>query len=378
MAEFALTPDVITNPTTGSWALGNTKIQYVIPRQNRRLEKAVLHINGTTGATMTSAGATDKLEGLVAEARTIVSDKAGSGRRVHQCPGSTLLHWHRRFSGKTSRFNQTVIGQTATSSTFNYFLPMHFRHPLSTGVTGLRQTIPGWSKDQNGDGLSSDMIFEFDVSAAGSRTFGFSTATCTFNYVRLILYWREIGQEANISYVPSVWETEVATPSSGGTGVKIPFAKDGYLTSTLFETFTTWSTGVRGNVLATAASDFYDLFYGRSPIGRIYPEASINENENWSDSYPTDVATLRERQDGFVNTANVFYSASTIFAHDFWHDTAHGDANSLNSCPNLYTENRGDLVELRPTTLISSSTNGLQMTHHKFLTQNPAALNFAG
>lgn len=375
MAELALRSEEISLKS-GTYSLGNTEpVKYVIERQDRRLAKLTLHANVTIGGTVSSLTANvDRLEGLFKRISVFATDLAGSRREVFGQGSATLLHWQRTHLGKLSRHQATAIGSSATG---NYILqvPLFFMHPLAANPVGYGMSMPLWPKNGAGVGLGDNLEVAISCSAVNGAdmSLGSGGATVTFNKTRLIADFVEIGDAgstaAGIPYIPGALVTTDWDTAASGTNQSIDVPEDGFLTSLLFEQFSSNSTGARGTCLTDPLSDYYRLFYGASEIDTAIPEHCSHEDELWADAYPTDDSTLNAHNSSYNGTLSSAPSPN-IFTKNFWHRFPQAEARLLNSCPNLWTQGRkGDGFKIKPTNIASSKR--LRFTAHKFLVNNP-------
>lgn len=373
MAELAIRTEEISLKS-GTYGVGNKDIKYVIERQDRRLAKLTLRANLTIGGTVSSLTAgVDRIEGLFKRISVFATDLAGSRREVIGQGSATLLHWQRTHLGKLSRHQATAIGSSATG---NYLLevPLFFMHPLAANPIGYGMSMPLWPKDGSGVGLGDNLEVAIECSAVNGAdmSLGSGGATVTFNKVRLMADFVEIGQAgsaaAKIPYIPGALVTTDWDTSGSGTNQSIDVPEDGYLTSLLFEQFSSNSTGARGTVLTDPLNDYFRLFYGASEIDTAYPEHCSHEDELWADSYPTDDSTLNAHNSSYAVSATV--PSPNVFTKNFWHRFPQAEARLLNSCPNLWTQGRkGDGFKIKPTNIASSKR--LRFTAHKFLVTDP-------
>jgi hypothetical protein len=357
MSEFHLRRAILTNPTSGTVATGASKVLYRIPRRsNRRLEKIELHANVTVGGTGGAGTASNRLEGLMSEIRFSASDVGASTRQVFKQSSATLLAWHYKHARQSSRYNQTAYGVSALG-TYDVFVPLHFAHPSSPSPGAWQQTMPLWAQDSTGVGLGADPELEIDFSAINDANLGLAAGTTlTYNRFRVVLYMRDIGP-GMLPYVPMVLETtQFDTGATGGAGVRFTYPKDGWLTSTMLENFSTPATGIRGSVLSSAA-DTWRWSYKGLDLDETYPALMVHDD---------DLDTI---QGTTASTNNV---PDTIYTRNFWHDRPHAEARRLNSVPNLYEANGGDLLTLEGSSVAASRR--IVVTNHKFLVANPASL----
>lgn len=373
MAEFS-TKRFLVPIKSGTWASNTTGLKYVIERQDRRLMDLRLIMNVTL-ASIANGTATAKLDGLLKNVNVKLSDKAGDSRSVFNQGSSTLLHWQRKHLGKlAARTQLNVMGQY-TDGTYDVGIIIPFVHPLAATPGRWAQSVPLWKKDADGNGLASDIEVTIDTSAIASQDMGLNTGTVSYNSVRLYATMAMIDQSLSaankLGYVPMALQTQDFDPSSASSNAKFSLAEDGYLTSLLFEQFISNTTGVRGTTLTTPASDFFNLEYKGGVIDTLTPAERILEDELWNDSIPTDAVPLQLAHAGGDYSAT--NSNANLFAHNFWHNSALGEARRLNSCPNLYTGgNSGDILRVCPSNVAANTR--LRLTAHKFMTQDPAAL----
>lgn len=373
MAELALRTEEISLKS-GTYGLGNSDIKYVIERQDRRLAKLTLHCNLTIGGTVSSLTAgVDRLEGLFKRISVFATDLAGSRREVFGQGSATLLHWQRTHLGKLSRHQSTVIGSSATGN-YRLEVPLFFMHPLAANPIGYGMSMPLWAKNGNGVGLGDNLEVGIQVSAVNGAdmSLGSGGATVTFNKVRLLADFVEIGSAgsdaAKIPYIPSALVTSDWDTSSSGTNQSVDVPEDGYLTSLLFEQFSSNTTGARGACLTDPQNDYYRLFYGASEIDTAIAEHCAHEDELWADSYPVDDSTLNAHNSSYTLSASA--NSPNIFTKNFWHRFPQAEARLLNSCPNLWSSaGKGDGFKIKPTNIATSKR--LRFTAHKFLVNNP-------
>lgn len=342
--------------------LGTTGVRYIIERQDRRLREVFLHLNVTMASTITATSTTDKLEGVVKKITVKLSDRAGDSRTVVAAGSATLLNWQAKHDGRLSATQRQCIGQV-TAGTYDLWVRVPFQHPLASLPVGYAQSIPLWKKNNDGIGLGDDIEITVDLAALSSADFGFSANTFTVNFARLYANMWLIGEQgsaaAKIGYVPSKLVTSDYDPTSASTDFMATLGQDGYLTSILFETFSSVSSATattRGAALATPATDYYRLIYGSSEIEPLYPSKALQEDHMWEDVTTADLAG--------DNTSAHAYTVN------FWHNHPLAEAGLLNSCPNLYADGKtGDLFKVNPTNSVANSR--LRLTYHCFLTTNP-------
>lgn len=326
--------------SVGSLTVANP-IRYVVPRQPRRLERVMIHINATIAAP-TSTASYNGLEGILKEARVIVSDSAGQNRTVVKASGPTLLAWHRRNVGQLDRFTQAAFG-AKTAATYDLFFPIHFRNPAMSEIIGHRTSLPLDSAF-----VAADPIIELDFGTWADC--GLSAGNITINFAKVNLVYREVP--TGIQYIPTELVSNAITwPSGGGKGT-YDLPANGFLGGALVENFS--STTARGDVLTSSGS--LKFRYGRSEIIDIYEKLAQAEDGWFIDEYPNDVATV-----SIKNDLSQFYV-------DFLHDTQFSDAVSGGSMPNLYADNSGDRVQIEYTALNASALSTL--TLYKFLAKD--------
>lgn len=360
MSEFHLRREILANPNSGSVALGNSKVLFRIPRRaNRRLEKIEIHANVTLGAGMVAGTASNRLEGMLSEVRFSAQDLGTSSRQIFRQSSATLLAWQYKHGRQSSRYNISSYRQAA-AGTYDLFVPLNFVHPASPAPGAFMQSLPLWATDATGVGLGADPELEIDFATLNDANLGLQTGTFTINRFRVVLYLRDISPGA-IPYVPFVMETtQFDTGSTGGSGIRFTYPKDGWLTSTLLENFSTPATGVRGSVL-TSATDTWKWRYKGLDLDETYPELMVHDDDLDTIQFPSDVAAAAAH--------NV---DASIYSRNFWHDSAHREARRLNSVPNLYEANGGDLLTLEGSSVVSGRR--LVVTNHKFLIADPKVL----
>lgn len=356
MSEFHLRRKLLGNPTSGSVGAGQTGVAWRIPRQgNRRIEKIEIHANITLGAGMAAGTASNRLEGFLREVRFKASDIGASSRDVFKQSSATLLAWHLKHARQTSRYNNTSYRATA-AGTYDIVVPLHFVHPAAATPGRLYMSLPMWARDASGIGLGEDPELQIDFAALNDSELGLTGGTITYNTFRVVIYYRDIGSGA-LPYVPIVMETtQFETGTAGGSGVRWTYPKDGFITSTMLENFSTPATGVRGSVL-TAATDRFSWYYKGTDFDETYPVLMVHDD---------DLDTIQ----GTTAAANNV--PDTIYVRNFWHDTPHAEARRLNSVPNLYEQNGGDLLQLEGSSV--GSGRRIVATNHKLLTNNPGIL----
>ncbi|KAB2669826.1 MAG: hypothetical protein DVB31_05410 [Verrucomicrobia bacterium] len=330
--------------SVGSLTVGNP-IRLVIPRQPRRLERLSVHINATIAAP-TSTASYNALEGLIKEARLIVSDSAGQNRTMIKAGGPTLLSWHRRNVGQLGRFTQASFG-SKTAATYDLFIPIHLRHPALSEIIGHRTSLPLDSAF-----IAADPILELDFGTWADC--GLSAGNITINSAKVNLIYREVP--SSIQYIPTEFiSNDITWPSGGGKGT-YDLPSNGYLGGALLENFT--SATARGDALASTGS--WKFRYGRSEVLDLYEKLIQEEDGWWIGDYPNDVAAVSVKND-----LSQFYV-------DFLHDTPLGEAVSGGSMPNLYSDNSGDRIQLEGTNLNASALSKVSL--YKFLDKNTAGL----
>lgn len=346
--------------------LGTTGVKYIIERQDRRLESVMLHLNVTMASTITATSTTDKLEGVVKKIKVMLSDKAGDSRTVVNAGSATLLHWQSKHDGRLSATQRQCIGQV-TAGTYDLWVKVPFQHPLAALPVGYAQSIPLWKKNADGIGLGDDIEITVDLASLSSADFGFSANTFTVNTARLYANMWLIGEAgsaaAKIGYVPSKLVTSDFDPTTATTDYVATLGQDGFLTSIMFETYSSISSATataRGAALTTPATDFYKLIYGSSEIEPLYPAKALQEDHMWEDVVSADISSGD-------NTSNHVYTVN------FWHNHPLAEAYLLNTCPNLYADGKtGDLFKVNPTNSVANSR--LRLSYHCFLTTNPNLL----
>lgn len=356
MSEFHQRSEILTNTAGGTPAAGATKVLYRIPRRaNRRLEKVEIHANITLGAGMAAGTASNRLEGFLSEVRFTASDMGNAGRNIFKQSSATLLAWHWKHARQSSRYNNTSY-RAAAAGTYDIVVPLHFAHPASPSPQAFLMTLPLWAQDATGVGVGADPELELDFASLNDAQLGLTGGTYTINFVRVLLYMRDIPSGA-LPYVPTVLQTsQFDTGTAGGTGIRFTYPKDGFLTSSLLENFSTPATGVRGSVL-TASTDYWKWRYKGLDLDERTPVQLVHEDDLDSIQGTTSAA------------ANVL---DTIYSRNFWHDSPHREARRLNSCPNLYESNGGDLLTLEGTSVAASRR--VLVTDHRVLINNPSIL----
>jgi hypothetical protein len=340
---FGSSASAVTN-SVGAVTIANP-VRYVIPRQPRRLERLMLHLNLTI-ATPTSTASWNGLEGILKEARVIVSDKAGQNRTAIKAGGPSLLSWTRRNGGQIDRYSQAAFGQK-TAGTYDLFIPIHFRHPGISEIMGHRLSLP---LDSNF--VATDPIVEFDFGTWADC--GLSAGSVTVNFAKLNLFYREVP--AATQYIPTEFiVNDVTWPAGGGRGIyDVP--ANGFLGGVLFENFS--SATVRGDILAASGS--FKMRYGRSELQDFYQAACQADDAYFINEYPNDVASVSVKND------------IAQFYLDLFHDTTLGDAVSGGSLPNLYADNSGDRVQIEGTNFNAGAVSKLGV--YKFLDKDVMGL----
>ena len=364
--EFIRIASTTTVPATGA-----SKVRFDIPlRSNARLVKAELRLSLTVSSTMVvgTNGSSFRLENFVKRAVFKASDLSQAPRAVIDATGAELFAFNAMHAGITSSYQQTVWGGglLGASTTYEYILPMHIVHPATTSAKALYQSIPFNSK-VNGYGLSGTPFFEFDFASLDDEFLGLKTGTITVNRYYLVLYWLDlapVGSAARLPdlYVPGELSTfSYDSASVAASEVKIPIPKDGRLTSFIAFTYSAPSVGTLGEVLSNGEDGYYRIIVNNSQFDEWDPIMARHDDELWRRAYPSDVAP------GSTHSLSKF-----IWSKNFWHPFAQADGGNLNSVPNLYTENNGDLVQVLVDKLAANVRIKLLM--HKFLTQNPDLL----
>jgi hypothetical protein len=283
---------------------------------------------------MAAGTATNRLEGFLSEVRFTASDMGSAGRNIIKQSSATLLAWHYKQARQSSRYNATSY-RAAAAGTYDIVVPVHFAHPAAPSPQAWLMTLPLWATDATGVGIGADPELELDFSSLNDSQLGLTGGTYTINFVRVLLYMRDINS-GQLPYVPSVLQTsQFDTGTAGGTGIRFTYSKDGFLTSSLLENFSTPATGVRGSVL-TGANDYWKWRYKGLDLDERTPVQLVHED---------DLDTIQ----GNVAAANNV--PDTIYSRNFWHDSPHREARRLNSCPNLYESNGGDLLTLEGTSV---------------------------
>lgn len=331
-----------SSASVASTAVSNPT-RVTIPRQSRRLEYLILHLNVTI-ATPTSTASRDALEGIVKEFRFKASDAGGQNREVIRAGSATLLAYHRRLVGGFGADTQECIGQKA-AGTYDLFIPVHFRHPAMSEVIGHRTSLPLSSAF-----LASDPYFEFDLGTIGD--IGLSAGTYTVNFARVNYRYREVPD--SIAYIPSELVSNDYTWPSGGGKAVFELPENGWLAGILHEGFT--SATARGDILASSGE--WKLRFGRSELDAFHQATQAEEDGWWGRQYAPDVAALLAHND------------VGIWHRDLFHDSPLGEAMSAGSMLNLYGANKGDRAQLEGTNLSASVTS--RITLAKFLASDPA------
>ena len=365
--EFIRTASSTTIPATGA-----SKVRFDIPlRSNARLVKAELQLELTVSAAMVTGTSSFKLENYVKRAVFRASDTSASTRNIIDATGAELFAFNATHAGTVSSFQATTWGGGLLGSltTYQYILPMHFVHPASRLPMGLLQSIPFNSK-VNGYGLSGTPAFEFDFATLNDEFLGLQTGAITVVRYALVLYWLDLAPVGNPArlpdrYVPS--ETTTFTFDSGGAAVselKIPIPKDGRLTSFIAFTYSSPSVGTLGEVLSNGADGYYRILVNNSTFDEWTPVLARHDDELWRRSYPSDTAP------GTTHNLSAF-----IWSKNFWQPYPQAEGDNLNSVPNLYTENAGDLVQVQLDKMIASVR--IKFLTHKFMTNVPDLLTGA-
>lgn len=367
--EFIRLASSTTIPATGA-----SKVRFDIPlRSNARLVKAELRLSLTVSAAMVvgTNGSSFRLENFVKRAVFRASDTSTASRNIIDATGAELFAFNAMHAGLTSGYQQTVWGGglLGASTTYQYILPMHFVHPAARLPMGLLQSIPFNSK-VNGYGLSGTPSFEFDFASLDDEFMGLKTGTITVNRYYLVLYWYDlppVGNPARLPdrYVPS--ELTAFTYDSGGAAVaelKIPVPKDGRLTSFIAFTYSTPSTGTLGEVLTNGEDGYYRIIVNNSQFDEWDPIMARHDDELWRRSYPSDVAP------GSTHSFSPY-----IWSKNFWQPFPQAEGDNLNSVPNLYTENNGDLVQVLLDKMVANGR--IKFLTHKFMTNVPDLLTGA-
>ena len=367
--EFIRTASSTTIPATGA-----SKVRFDIPlRSNARLVKAELQLelSVSSGMVIGTNGSSFRLENFVKRAVFRASDTQTSTRNIIDATGAELFAFNATHAGVISSYQATTWGGglLGATTTYQYILPMHFVHPASRLPMGLLQSIPFNSK-VNGYGLSGTPAFEFDFASLDDEFLGLKTGTITVARYALVLYWLDLAPVGNPArlpdrYVPS--ETTTFTFDSGGAAVselKIPIPKDGRLTSFIAFTYSSPSVGTLGEVLSNGADGYYRILVNNSTFDEWTPVLARHDDELWRRSYPSDTAP------GTTHNLSAF-----IWSKNFWQPYPQAEGDNLNSVPNLYTENAGDLVQVQLDKMIASVR--IKFLTHKFMTNVPDLLTGA-
>lgn len=372
MGEFNISREFLRRSTNNvTPATGQAGVEFKIPtRSNKRLIKAELHVNATISSTMVAGtnGSSFRFEGFVKRAKFEASDNGASKRSVIDAPGSHLLAWHLKHAGRPSSAMAEIFGAgvTGSSQVIDYILPMHFVHPGARLPMGYLQSIP-FNKRVGGYGLGDDALFTFDFASLDDEFMGLKTGTITVNYYELVLYWLDLPEEGNPArlpdrYVPSeiaVYDADAG--SAATTNAKIAFPKDGRLTSFVAFTFSSPSVGTLGEVLSNTTAGYYKIKANKAEFDEFTAVMARHDDELWQVAYPDGIAP--------GSTINL---SQYIWSKNFWHNTPQGDGNNLNSVPNLYTENKGDLLELELDKWAANTR--VRLLTHKFLTTDASLL----
>lgn len=344
-------------------ALGNTNVQLRIPRQSRWLSQILVHINFTTGGTISATANRDYADGMLTEVRLRVSDKAGPNRFLVKAPSVSLLAWHQQMHSSLDRFSQQIVRNSAATAagTYDLIVPINIRHPQVGEPIGVRTCLPLFSSS-TGTGVADDVILELDFAAtAASLNLG-ASSTLTINRVTAKLVYVNapdsifyIPQEL-VSYLPSV------TASTAGS-FDIP--RQGYLSSILLEEFSDTAYAVRANFLPNnTGADFYSLKYARTTLKDFYLRELQARGDYYSVPKPANGSTEVAGQYPFVGLLDLLTPRPNDAA-------VVGD-----SMLSLYGDQQGDLASLAWTAAASSSAR-VRLLAHKFFVTDLAALKGA-
>lgn len=365
-----------TSTATPLTGLGTTGISFKIPNvSGKRLVKAELHMNVTFSAAMVAGtnGSSFRGENLVKKAVVKLSDLEGSTREHTNCTGAQLFEFNRIHSKTTSEAQQTVWGSGVTGSaqTIDYILPIHFMHPASDLPQGYIQCVP-MTKRVSGSsyGLGDEPEFIFDLATLDDEFLGLKTGTVTVNRYCLWLYFIKeppVGSAGALPqvYVPSeLTHTEFNNGATTQSNVGLAVPKNGLLTSITLLTYSAGDLGTLGEVLSNGLDGYYQVRVNGSVTDTFTQVMAKHDQELWKQAYPTDTAP------GLTHNTSKW-----IFTVNFWHNMPEAGADNANSVPTLYTENRGDLIEIVLDKWAASTR--VQFLTHKFLVTNPRLLTTA-
>lgn len=364
MGAFHIQREIIRKVDSGTTipATSATGVKFILKRRsNRRLMKMELVMNLTVSAAMVvgTNGSSFRLEGFVKNAKFRAADNGEGMRDVVNATGADLLAWDASHAGTRSEAQQKVWGGglLGASTTYDYILPIHCVHPASRGAMQYLQSMPFHART-NGFGLASDPEVTFDFATLDDEFLGLKTGTITVNDYYLVCYWAHIRDDqrgfAGL-YAPSELTTfDFNSDGVAQSNAKIPFPKDGRLTSFQAMEFSSPSVGTLGEVLTNGSAGYYKLTINSTEFDEFNRYLARHARERYRVSYPGDVAP------GSTHNFSPY-----IWDVDFWHNTDKDDGFSLASVPNLYTENRGDLLELVADKLAASKR--IHFLTHKWL-----------
>ena len=364
MAKFQETEEIKQITFNGAApALGNSNVQLRIPRQSRWLSTILVHVNFTTGGTISATANRDYADAMISEVRLRVSDKAGPNRFLVKAPSTSLLAWHQQMHPALDRFSQQIIRNSSATAagTYDLIVPIHIRHPQVGEPIGVRTCLPLFSSS-TGTGVADDVILELDFAAtAASLNLG-ASSTLTINRVSAKLIY--VNAPDSIFYIPQelVSYLPAVTASTAGS-FDIP--RQGYLSSLMIEEFSDTSYAVRANFLpSNTGADFYSLKYARTTLKDFYLRELQARGDYHSVPKPANGSTEVAGQYPFVGLLDLLTPRPNDAA-------VVGD-----SMLSLYGDQQGDLASLAWNAAASSSAR-LKLLAHKFFITDIAALQGA-
>lgn len=345
-------------------ALGNTNVQLRINRQSRWLLGIILHVNFTTGGTISATANRDYAERLFTEIRVRVSDKAGPNRFLIKAPSESLLAWHNELHpGGLDRFTQQIIRNSAATAagTYDIQFPIHFQDPRVAEPVGYRTALPLYSSS-TGTGVADDPVLELDLApTAASLNLG-ASSTLTINRITATMLYAE-GPDT-IGYVPQELISQLPTVTSASAN-GWDFPRQGLLSGFLIEEFSDTAYAVRANFFPdNTGASFYTLKYGRRTMADFYLRALQARRDWFSAAKPANGTTEVAGQIPFVAMK------------DLLTPRANANAFSGNSMLSLYGDQQGDLARLEWTAPASANAR-FRLLVHKYFTTELTAFNNA-
>lgn len=344
-------------------ALGNTNVQLRIPRQSRWLSQILLHINFTTGGTISATANRDYADAMLSEVRLRVSDKAGPNRFLVKAPSTSLLAWHQQNHSALDRFSQQIIRNSAATAagTYDLIVPINIRHPQVGEPIGVRTCLPLFSSS-TGTGVADDPVLELDFAATAAALNLGASSTLTINRVSAKLIY--VNAPDTIFYIPQELVSYLPSVTAATAG-SFDIPRQGFLSSLLLEEFSDTAYAVRANFLpSNTGADFYSLKYARTTLKDFYLRELQARGDYYSGPKPANGSTEVAGQYPFVGLLDLLTPRPNDAA-------VVGD-----SMLSLYGDQQGDLATLAWNAAASSNAR-LRILAHKFFITDVAALQGA-